>query len=116
MKHLILLFACMFMISACGQKEKSSESVMDEPQATESVNTAVPSSSPAEETESVTQNEEEMMNFDNFTTTASGLKYLESEVGSGKYPEKGDICVVHYTGTFLDGTKLDNSVVRGTPF
>ncbi|MFQ6611048.1 MAG: FKBP-type peptidyl-prolyl cis-trans isomerase, partial [Fidelibacterota bacterium] len=116
MKHLMFLFACMFMISACGQKEKSNESQVEEPQAAENLNTAAPSSSPAEETEQATQNEEDMMNFDNFTTTASGLKYLESEAGTGEYPDKGDICVVHYTGTFLDGTKFDSSVDRGTPF
>ena len=36
--------------------------------------------------------------------------------GSVPAIQNGQIAVVHYTGTLLDGTKFDSSVDRGTPF
>ena len=36
--------------------------------------------------------------------------------GSGPAIQDGQIAVVHYTGTLLDGTKFDSSVDRGLPF
>lgn len=54
------------------------------------------------------------------TTTASGLTITESEVGTGASPQKGQTCVMHYTGWLDDngerGSKFDSSVDRGTPF
>lgn len=50
------------------------------------------------------------------TTTASGLKYEDSVVGSGASPAKGKQVTVHYTGTLENGTKFDSSVERGQPF
>jgi len=49
-------------------------------------------------------------------TTDSGLKYIDSKVGTGDYPKEGDRVIVHYTGTLEDGTKFDSSVDRNTPF
>ncbi len=49
-------------------------------------------------------------------TTPSGLKYIDTEVGSGQSPVNGQGVVVHYTGTLEDGTKFDSSVDRDKPF
>ncbi len=51
-----------------------------------------------------------------YTTTDSGLKYYDIEVGDGDMPEVGQTVVVHYTGWLEDGTKFDSSLDRGTPF
>ena len=50
------------------------------------------------------------------TTTASGLQYEDSVVGTGASPTKGQTVSVHYTGTLKDGKKFDSSVDRGKPF
>ena len=48
-------------------------------------------------------------------TTDSGLKYIDTEQGTGDSPQPGDKVVVHYTGTLQDGTKFDSSRDRGNP-
>jgi peptidylprolyl isomerase len=54
------------------------------------------------------------------TTTASGLKMIDTQVGTGASPKTGQTCVMHYTGWLYDGgkkgKKFDSSVDRGTPF
>lgn len=54
------------------------------------------------------------------TTTASGLKIIDSQVGTGASPTTGQICVMHYTGWLYEngekGAKFDSSVDRGQPF
>lgn len=49
------------------------------------------------------------------TTTESGLQYQVTEEGKGPTPKATDTVKVHYTGTFVDGTKFDSSVDRGEP-
>lgn len=49
-------------------------------------------------------------------TTESGLKYVDLKVGEGETPKKGNVVVVHYTGTLENGKKFDSSVDRGKPF
>ena len=49
-------------------------------------------------------------------TTASGLQYVDSVVGTGKSPTKGKGVTVHYTGWLTNGKKFDSSVDRGQPF
>ncbi len=41
--------------------------------------------------------------------TASGLEYVEIEVGTGPRAQPGDQVSVHYTGTLEDGTEFDSS-------
>lgn len=53
-------------------------------------------------------------------TTASGLKIVDTEVGTGEQPKTGQTAVVHYTGWLYEngekGNKFDSSVDRGQPF
>jgi len=53
-------------------------------------------------------------------TTPSGLQIIDSQVGKGATPRKGQICVMHYTGWLYQngakGQKFDSSVDRGKPF
>ncbi|MCC6415353.1 MAG: FKBP-type peptidyl-prolyl cis-trans isomerase [Opitutaceae bacterium] len=51
-----------------------------------------------------------------FTTTASGLKYIVTNHGEGMTPQSGQVVVAHYTGKLADGTVFDRSVERGEPF
>ncbi|MDT3738107.1 MAG: FKBP-type peptidyl-prolyl cis-trans isomerase [Candidatus Kapabacteria bacterium] len=53
---------------------------------------------------------------DGTVTTASGLKYIDLEEGTGYMPQVGQTCVVHYHGTLLDGTVFDSSKERGQPY
>lgn len=47
--------------------------------------------------------------------TASGLIYIIETEGKGKKAIGNENLSVHYTGTFLDGTKFDSSRDRGQP-
>ena len=53
-------------------------------------------------------------------TTASGLQIIDSKVGTGASPQKGQTCVMHYTGWLYNdgkkGKKFDSSVDRNEPF
>ena len=56
-------------------------------------------------------------------TTASGLKIIDTNVGTGASPKTGQTCVMHYTGWLYDvhakdhhGKKFDSSVDRKEPF
>ena len=53
-------------------------------------------------------------------TTASGLKIIDTTVGTGATPKSGQTCVMHYTGWLYDnatkGKKFDSSVDRNEPF
>jgi peptidylprolyl isomerase len=50
------------------------------------------------------------------TVTASGLQFIDIEVGTGDSPQSGQTVEVHYTGWLADGTKFDSSLDRGEPF
>jgi peptidylprolyl isomerase len=53
-------------------------------------------------------------------TTESGLKIIDTTVGTGASPKTGQICVMHYTGWLSEGgakgKKFDSSVDHGSPF
>ena len=48
-------------------------------------------------------------------STESGLQYIILKEGEGKTAKDGDTISVHYTGTFLDGSKFDSSLDRNQP-
>ena len=48
-------------------------------------------------------------------TTPSGLQFTELRAGDGASPAATDTVVVHYHGTFPDGSVFDSSVERGQP-
>ena len=53
-------------------------------------------------------------------TTPSGLQIIDTTVGTGPSPKRGQTCVMHYTGwLYVNGarsTKFDSSVDRREPF
>jgi len=49
-------------------------------------------------------------------TTASGLRYVDLELGHGELAEPGHQVVIHYVGTLSDDSVFDSSRERGTPF
>lgn len=60
-------------------------------------------------------NEAALKEFANGKTTASGLKYIVLQEGTGATPTATSNVKVHYTGTFIDGKVFDSSVQRGQP-
>lgn len=54
------------------------------------------------------------------TKTPSGLQFEDTQVGTGALPQKGQTCIMHYTGWLWEngqkGKKFDSSVDRGEPF
>src|SRR5258708_3075493 len=53
-------------------------------------------------------------------TTASGLSFEDTQLGTGASPAQGQTCVMHYTGWLwvkgAKGEKFDSSLDRGKPF
>lgn len=49
------------------------------------------------------------------TTTTSGLKYLDYNVGDGPSPQLGQVVSVKYTGKLEDGYEFDSSDRTGQP-
>lgn len=49
-------------------------------------------------------------------TTASGLRYIVIEEGTGPSPDSGQVVRVHYTGWLTSGEKFDSSRDRGEAF
>jgi FKBP-type peptidyl-prolyl cis-trans isomerase len=48
--------------------------------------------------------------------TASGLEYIDEQVGDGASPERGQRVSVQYTGWLTDGKKFDSSRDHGQAF
>jgi len=55
---------------------------------------------------------------DDFTDTASGLRYFDIKLGEGANPNPGDTCVVHWAGFTegYQGKRIDNTSARDEPF
>ena len=56
----------------------------------------------------------------NAVTTPSGLRYIDTKVGTGASPRTGQTVVVNYTGWLYEngrkGAKFDSSLDRNEPF
>jgi peptidylprolyl isomerase len=52
--------------------------------------------------------------------TSTGLEFEDTQAGTGASPQKGQTCVMHYTGWLWEnntkGAKFDSSLDRGQPF
>ncbi len=48
-----------------------------------------------------------------FTTTASGLRYRDLREGDGATAKEGDVVELHYTGWLTDGKQFDSSRSEG---
>lgn len=59
--------------------------------------------------------EPEEVDESDYTTTDSGLQYVDLEEGEGEEVSAGDQVTVHYTGWLEDGTRVDSSYDRGEP-
>jgi peptidylprolyl isomerase len=75
-----------------------------------------PAASPSSKTPTKKKKSEPSTNAPEPTTTASGLKYVETKVGAGATPQKGQTVEVHYTGTLENGKKFDSSRDRNQTF
>ena len=53
--------------------------------------------------------------FAGFSSTTSGLKYYDVEVGTGPMPNPRQKIKAHYSGYLLTGKKFDSSYDRGQP-
>lgn len=53
---------------------------------------------------------------EDYTITESGLKYYIFEQGSGATPQMGDLVTVDFELWLEDGTFLDSTIDRGTPY
>jgi peptidylprolyl isomerase len=45
-------------------------------------------------------------------TTDTGLQYTDVKPGNGQTPKRGQVVIVHYTGTLTDGKQFDSSQGR----
>ena len=68
-----------------------------------------------EQKERAIANEIVLKEFANGKTTASGLKYIVLQEGSGSVPTVESNVKVHYTGSFTNGKVFDSSIQRGEP-
>ncbi len=54
------------------------------------------------------------------TTSMTGLKIIDTKIGTGPNPRSGQTCVMHYTGWLYEGgkkgRKFDSSFDHGQPF
>lgn len=114
-----LVFSMGLVLAACGTTQPAAE--VPAATATPTVVVAEPTQAKAEPPQAeadaiaATTEKTEAITEENMVTTASGLKYVILEEGSGPAPKTGDVVKVHYTGTLEDGTKFDSSYDRNEP-
>ena len=122
LKYLLPVFL-LIILPACGGAASTGTAPTENPPVSESspvseaappTDTPVVNEQPAVETP-VAPSIEELFAGEDVQSTASGLKYIMLEEGTGEAPNSGQLVQVHYVGTLPDGTEFDNSRVRGEP-
>ncbi len=103
------------ILTACGTTPPISEAPAATPTAVVAEPTEAEAETIAATTEVATSEKTDQVAEENMVTTASGLKYLIIEEGTGPMPQAGDVVKVHYTGTLENGTKFDSSYDRNEP-
>ena len=87
------------------------------PAAAASAAAAAPASAPAPASLPTSSDSNKM---NQTITTASGLQYIDTQIGDGAEAKPGHQVLVHYTGWLYQngeqGTKFDSSLDRGQPF
>ncbi len=110
MKKYVILFWSILILVGCGKKEDQPAGDMG------NVSESNVTGDEAVATGTMNNTDKEAVAMGDTITTETGLQYLIYEAGTGDIPEKGDILVVHYTGTLEDGSKFDSSRDRDKPF
>src|SRR6185503_20300464 len=106
----LVIYVIAGLTSACGGAASASRS---EPAASPTVHVpeATGSNAASSQPDSKSGSTERPMQ-----TTASGLRYVDLELGHGELAEPGHQVVIHYVGTLSDDSVFDSSRERGTPF
>jgi peptidylprolyl isomerase len=113
----VMLVCCLVLLVAQFSPNRDAAIAAELPQtAIEMENNTLLAQSAVPFTETKSMDNANLANNAKVVKTASGLKYVEIEAGTGDSPTTGQTVSVHYTGTLEDGTKFDSSRDRGQPF
>jgi FKBP-type peptidyl-prolyl cis-trans isomerase len=110
----IAVIASLVLVVACGGNEEKTTTPSVTANATPSVTANATPSVTANATAAQTGGGPPPVSAE-ATVTASGLKIMETKIGTGDEAQKGKTVSVHYTGWLADGTKFDSSLDRGQP-
>ncbi len=107
----ILLISTVVFFAACNSESTEETTKTEEPVKTEEP--AKPKSQLEKDIETIDAHLSE--NGIKAQQTASGLRYVITQEGSGEQANAGQNVNVHYLGKLLDGTEFDQSYKRGQP-
>lgn len=107
------------IISSCGNKKAANDenlqSIEEMVQVVESPVNGINGTSYNADFFTNESNKSEVATDSTYAQTATGLKYVIAQEGTGKAPGPKDEVTVHYVGTLTNGTQFDSSIDRGEP-